>query len=148
MVVELTEVTLTTDGGCWPNPGPGAWAYILRCGESYKESVGVVIGTTNNRMEMQAIIEGLKALKRPCHVKVISDSNICTNLINGRGKKPSKRANQDLVRAIIDLMQIHAVYAEWIKGHNGNVDNERCDTLAMQAIRALPSSLKLNQFNS
>ena len=131
---DLPLVTLTTDGGCVPNPGRGGWAFVLRFGSAYKEVSGRVEQTTNNRMELLAVIRGLEALKRPCAVLVRTDSEMCRHLLNGTGKKPHKRANQDLVGQVVNLMQLHKVKAIWLRGHSGDVDNERCDELARQAI--------------
>lgn len=130
----MKTVTITTDGACVPNPGKGAWAAILRCGQAVKEIAGFEMMTTNNRMEMVAVAEALDALKSPCNVLVRSDSMIVVNLLNGRGKKPSKRANQDLVQRVIKAMQPHAIQAVWVKGHAGDPDNERCDQLAAQLV--------------
>lgn len=131
----MKAVTITTDGACVPNPGKGAWAAILRCGQAVKEIAGLEPTiTTNNRVELLAVAQALEALKSPCNVLVRSDSMIVVNLLNGRGKKASKRANQDLVQRVIKAMQPHAVRAVWIKGHNGDPDNERCDQLAAQLV--------------
>lgn len=129
----LPSVTLTTDGACRPNPGRGAWAYVLRFGTAYKEQAGCSPHgeiTTNNRMELTAILEGLSALKKPCSVTVRTDSSSCLGLLNGTGMKPHKRDNQDLVQAILKAMKPHAITAVWVRGHNGDQDNERCDRLA------------------
>ena len=129
----LPTVTLTTDGACNPNPGCGGWAYVLRFGSAYKEASGGDRETTNNRMEMIAVIEGLKALKRPCSVVVRTDSEINRHILNRTGKKPHKRANQDLVNEMLRQMEIHTIRAIWIRGHSGDADNERCDELAVYA---------------
>lgn len=134
----LPLVMLTTDGACVPNPGHGAWAYALRFGNTYKELSGYSSPSTNNRMEMQAVIEGLKALKRPARVNLKTDSMILVHLINGTGKKAHKRANQDLVQEIVILLGLHKVSAEWVKGHNGDLDNERCDFLCELVLASRP----------
>ena len=126
----MKQVTITTDGACVPNPGKGAWAAVLRYGQAVKEIAGFEPQTTNNRMELLAVAQALEALKGPCNVLVRSDSMIVVNLLNGRGKKPSKRANQDLVQRVIAAMQPHQVSSVWVRGHNGDPDNERCDQLA------------------
>lgn len=132
----LPSVTIYTDGGCHPNPGFGGWAAILRCGKAYKEICGSEPDTTNNRMEMRAVIEALDALREPCRVTVYSDSKlIVVPLLNGTGKPAHKRKNQDLVQEILRAMRPHQVSAEWVRGHNGNPDNERCDQLAAEMIR-------------
>lgn len=137
----LPLVTLATDGACQPNPGVGAWAYVLRFGTAYKELSGLAsTETTNNRMEMQAIVEGLRAIKRPCRVVVRTDSAVCLGVLNGTGKKPGKRKNPDLVQAMLEAMQPHVVTGVLIKGHSGDIDNERCDRLAVGAIRAATAS--------
>lgn len=131
MLPQLTKnVTITTDGGCVPNPGKGGWAAILRYGERTKEISGGEENTTNNRMEMIAVIEALQCLKEPCRVTLRTDSMILVNLLNRTGKAAAKRANQDLVKRIVDLMNVHEITAQWVQGHNGDPDNERCDQLA------------------
>lgn len=130
----MKAVTITTDGACVPNPGKGAWAAILRCGQAVKEIAGFEMQTTNNRMELLAVAQALEALKSPCNVLVRSDSMIVVNLLNGYGKKASKRANQDLVQRVIKAMQPHQIRSVWVKGHNGDPDNERCDQLAAQLV--------------
>jgi ribonuclease HI len=127
----LPAVTLTTDGGCVPNPGRGAWAAVLRSPGSsqVRELSGAAEQTTNNRMEMTAVIEGLRALTRRAAVTVRTDSMINIGLINGTGMKPSKRANQDLVLALLAEVRKHDCRAVWVKGHAGDADNERCDAL-------------------
>lgn len=132
----LPEVQLWADGSCLMNPGgAGGWAYVLKTPiGSRKEGSGFIPApTTNNRAEWMAIIEGLKALKKKCRVIIITDSMICVQAINGVGKKLHKRANQDLVQEAIKLASKHAVKAEWVKGHSGVADNERCDHLAFSA---------------
>lgn len=122
----LVQVSLFVDGSCLGNPGPGGWAAILQCGEHEKELVGGADQTTNNRMELTAVIEGLKALKRRCQVTVVTDSQyVATLLNNGRAK-----ANLDLVQQLHQLAQQHAVTVEQIRGHSGHALNERCDRLA------------------
>ncbi len=134
------EVELFTDGACSGNPGPGGWGAILRFKGTEKELSGGEAETTNNRMEMTAVIEGLSALKRPCAVKIFSDSQY---VIKGatewlvqwkaRGwktadKKPVK--NEDLWRRLDELCSKHSVAWEWVKGHAGHPENERVDALA------------------
>lgn len=122
----LVQVSLFVDGSCLGNPGPGGWAAILQCGEHEKELVGGADQTTNNRMELTAVIEGLKALKRRCQVTVVTDSQyVATLLNNGRAK-----ANLDLVQQLHQLAQQHAITVEQIRGHSGHALNERCDRLA------------------
>ena len=137
----LPKVTIYTDGACVPNPGRGGYAAVLLSGKAVKEITGGHPQTTNNRMELSAVIAALEALKRPCDVTLHSDSMIVVNLLNGRGKKPSRRENQDLVQRIVQLMQTHTIGAVWVKGHNGDPMNERCDALAMAEIQKLDSQL-------
>lgn len=138
------EVIVFTDGACSGNPGPGGWGALLQWNGQEKELSGGAPDTTNNRMEMQAVIEALKALKKPCSVKIHSDSALIINTfkqnwINGwikRGWKKSNKKpveNQDLWKAMLTAMQPHDV--EWIKvkGHSGNIRNERVDMLAVEA---------------
>lgn len=133
-------VELFTDGACLGNPGPGGWGTLLRFNGTEKEMAGGENDTTNNRMEMQAVIEGLNALTRPCIVTVYTDSQYVqkgiTEWINGwkaRGwktasKKPVK--NADLWRALDEAQAKHHVTWQWVKGHSGHPENERVDDLA------------------
>jgi ribonuclease HI len=136
---QLPIVTLTTDGACVPNPGPGSWAFILRAPGSARvlEKADLMPDnpTTNNRAEMQAVIEGLRALTRRARVTIRTDSEINVGAINGTGKKAYKRANQDLVQALLVECRKHIVRAVWVKGHAGDPDNERCDQLCAEALR-------------
>ena len=142
----LAHVELYTDGACSGNPGPGGWAYILRHADSgsEKEASGGDPSTTNNRMELMAVIEGLKALDRPCRVDLYSDSQY---VVHGRRewmdewtKKGWKRGrnepvkNVDLWKTLDELRQIHQINYHWIRGHNEHPENERCDRLAVAAI--------------
>jgi ribonuclease HI len=139
----LKKVLLITDGACKGNPGPGGWACILRYGEHSKELYGFDPHTTNNRMELTAAIEGLRAIKERCAVKVVTDSNYLkdgiTKWIHGwkrRGwvtaeKKPV--INQDLWTTLDDLVQKHETEWVWTKGHASHADNNRCDELATEA---------------
>ena len=139
-----TIVHLFTDGACEHNPGRGGWAAVLRSGHSEKELSGGYAHTTNNRMELRAVIEGLKALKRPgLRVAVVSDSKYVTEpVIQGwletwaakqfrKGK--IMRENADLWLELRPLLQRHEVTFRWIKGHAGHPENERCDLLAVAA---------------
>ena len=120
------KVLIYVDGSCRGNPGPGGWAAVLQCGEREKELVGGEDQTTNNRMELTAVIEGLKALKRRCRVVVVTDSQYVATLLNG-GKA---KANLDLVQQLDELRRQHEVEVEQIRGHSGHPLNERCDRLA------------------
>lgn len=140
----MRKVTLITDGACVRNPGPGGWAFILRYGEHSKEGVGGEPDTTNNRMEIAAAIEGLKALKEPCEVLLISDSMYVINGLmkwrfgwrkKGWMRKPKKGLerpvlNADLWQQLDILADTHTIRGEWVPGHSGHADNERCDRLA------------------
>ena len=122
----LTQVSLFVDGSCLGNPGPGGWAAILQCGDHEKEAVGGANHTTNNRMELTAVIEGMKVLKRRCQVTVVTDSQYVASILNA-GKA---KANLDLVQQLRQLVQQHVVTVEQIRGHSGHALNERCDRLA------------------
>ena len=126
---KLPAVVLTTDGACEPNPGPGSWAFILRAPGSARvlEKADLMPDnpTTNNRAEMQAVIEGLRSLTRRADVTIRTDSLINVGVINGTGKKAHKRANQDLVQAIRAECSKHRIRAVWVRGHNGDPDNEK-----------------------
>jgi ribonuclease HI len=139
----MKAVTLVTDGSCLGNPGPGGWAAILRFGDDKKELWGSERETTNNRMEMTAVIEALSSLKEPCRVLVEIDSEYVKNGITKwmdawkrRGwrtasKQPVK--NKDLWQKLDEAVSRHQVRWEWVKGHAGHADNNRCDELARQA---------------
>ena len=137
-------VEIHADGSCLGNPGPGGWAAVLRFGEHRKELCGGFARTTNNRMEITAVLEGLRALSRPCRVTLYTDSQYVAKAITDRwvsnwqtngwktaGKKPVK--NRDLWMELAELLQIHKVDFRWLKGHAGNLENERCDELARTA---------------
>ncbi len=142
----MKQVQLITDGACSGNPGPGGWAYILRYGTHTREASGSEPDTTNNRMELRAAIEGLEALKEPCEVEVITDSeyvkNGITKWIHGWKRNGWKTAskkpvvNQDLWNELDQLASRHRIQWTWTKGHADHDDNNRCDELATQAARA------------
>lgn len=144
MPTSSNNVELFTDGACSGNPGPGGWGALLRYKSTEKELSGAEPDTTNNRMELMAAIEGLKAMKRACHVTLYTDSKYVlqgvTEWMDGwkaRGwktadKKPVK--NQDLWMALDEQVKRHTVKWEWVKGHNGHIENERVDELARMAI--------------
>lgn len=134
-------VEIFTDGACSGNPGAGGWGAILRYGDREKELCGGERETTNNRMELTAVIEALKALKEPCMIKVTTDSKyVCDSVSkgwarswqkNGWRKADKKTAlNSDLWQELLDLLDRHEVTFNWVKGHAGHPENERCDTLA------------------
>lgn len=132
----LPMVAITTDGSARPNPGLGAWACVLRFGTAYKELSGRSSGeTTNNLMEMTAVVEGLKHLKKPCRVQVRTDSKIAISWCrDGSFAKVKKQLRYPeafaLSREFARLAKIHTVTFQWVRGHNGDMDNERCDVLA------------------
>ena len=139
----MKNIELFTDGACSGNPGPGGWGAILRYNGIEKELCGGEESTTNNRMELTAVIEGLKALKETCNVSVCTDSKyVCDGMNLGwaegwrsRGwKKADKKPalNPDLWGELLDLTQKHRVTFNWIKGHAGHPENERCDKLAVR----------------
>ena len=136
------QVELFTDGACSGNPGPGGWGAILRFGTYEKELSGGEKHTTNNRMELTAVIEGLLALKEPCNVILTTDSKYVADGIgrgwaanwqkNGWRKADKKPAlNPDLWDELLRLCDIHTLSINWIKGHAGHTENERCDALAV-----------------
>ena len=137
---ELPEVEIFTDGACKGNPGPGGWGAILRFGDKERELSGGEAPTTNNRMELMAAIEALKALKRPCHVQLTTDSNYVrdgiTKWIHGwrrngwrtADKKPVK--NAELWQALMEAAEPHRIDWHWVRGHAGHPENERADALA------------------
>ncbi|NBI30140.1 ribonuclease HI [Chengkuizengella marina] len=142
----MKEVTIYTDGACSGNPGPGGWGAILLYGEHRKEISGGEPNTTNNRMELVAVIESLKQLKSPCKVKLHSDSAYIVNCFKQgwidnwkrNGWKNSKKQpveNQDLWKTLDGLMKIHDVEYIKVKGHSDNELNNRCDFLAVQAAK-------------
>ncbi|MBQ5823479.1 MAG: ribonuclease HI [Clostridia bacterium] len=139
---ELKHVEIFADGACSGNPGPGGWGTILRCNGKEKELSGGARDTTNNRMEITAVLEGLRALKFACKVTVTTDSQYVYNSItkgwaeswrkNGWIKKDKKPAlNADLWEELLNEIAKHKVTFVWIKGHNGHSENERCDALAV-----------------
>ena len=144
---ELPRVEIATDGACKGNPGPGGWGALIRMGAHEKELSGGEPLTTNNRMELLAAIRSLQALTRPCRVSLSTDSNYVrdgiTKWVHGwqkngwrtAGKQPVK--NEELWRALLDAAAPHIVEWKWVKGHNGDPDNERVDRLASAAAAAM-----------
>ena len=135
-------IEMFTDGACSGNPGPGGWGAILRFGEHEKELSGGEDMTTNNRMELTAVIKALSALKEPCIVKITTDSKYVVDGIekgwaqswkqNGWRKADKKPAlNAELWDELLNLLSVHEVQFNWVKGHAGHPENERCDRLAI-----------------
>lgn len=144
----LKYVEIFTDGACSGNPGPGGWGAILRYEGREKELSGGEKETTNNRMELTAAIEALSALKEPCKVRLVTDSKYLADGIakgwaaswqkNGWRKADKKPAlNPDLWEKLLELLKIHDVTIEWVKGHAGHPENERCDELAANYYKSL-----------
>ncbi len=140
---DMKKVEIYTDGACSGNPGAGGWGTILVYNGHEKELSGGESDTTNNRMEMRAVIEGLKALKEPCEVTLTSDSQyVCNAITKGWAKSWKKNnwiksdktqaKNSDLWEEILKLLDIHKVNIVWVKGHDGHPYNERCDKLAVE----------------
>jgi len=146
----MKEITIHTDGACSGNPGIGGWAAILSYKSEQKAVSGGADHTTNNRMEIQAAIEGLQTLKSPCRVTIYTDSSYLRDGIsnwihhwkkNGwktAAKKPVK--NQDLWKTLLSVSEKHQIKWCWLKGHNGNPLNEECDKLARQEIANIRNS--------
>lgn len=150
--MEEVQVVLYTDGACRGNPGPGGWAFVLDHPASGKrlEKAGGDPETTNNRMELLAVIEGLSVLKRPTSVEIVSDSTYVLNGLsqwmagwkkNGWQRKEKNRLvavkNVDLWQRLDELAAVHRLKFTKIKGHSGHPENERCDTLAVEAAIAV-----------
>jgi ribonuclease HI len=136
---DLPEVIIYTDGACDPNPGPGGWAALLRFGDHEKELTGANPDTTNNRMELQAVIAALDALKRPCRVRLHTDSEYVQKgvtewMARWKAKGWKKVANRDLWEALDASQQRHQIEWEWVRGHAGDPLNERVDRLAVSMI--------------
>ena len=145
----MKKIDLYTDGACSGNPGPGGWAVLLRYGRHEREVAGGVAATTNNRMELQAVIEGLKALKGRCSVTIHTDSKYVmdgvTKYLQGWKMKGWKTAdkkdvkNIDLWQQLDEILPRHRIDWIWVKGHAGHVENERVDRLARLHVPAVIS---------
>jgi ribonuclease HI len=142
------NVEIFTDGACSGNPGPGGYGAILRAMGKERELSGGELNTTNNRMELTAVIEALSALKYPCNVTVTTDSRyVCDGINKGWAKGWKRRGwkkadnkpalNADLWEKLLALIDIHRVTFIWVKGHDGHPENERCDELAREGIKHL-----------
>src|SRR5262245_12768360 len=146
MSADLPHVELYTDGACSGNPGPGGWAFILKHPGSLKEKVetGGEARTTNNRMELMSVIQGLHALDRPCRVDLYSDSQYVVRGLRewldqwkSKGWKRGRNSpvkNIELWKQLDDLRKKHDLNYHWVRGHNDHPENERCDRLAVEAI--------------
>jgi len=138
-------VEIFADGACSGNPGPGGYGAILKYGKTVKEISGYELQTTNNRMEMTGVIEALRLIKRPCRIRVLTDSSYVVKgmsewvprWIKKNWMTASKKPvlNRNLWETLIELSQPHEIRWEWIRGHAGHKENERCDRLAREAIR-------------
>jgi ribonuclease HI len=158
LVERMKKVVIHSDGGCHGNPGPGGWAAVLEFGQNKRELSGGAPATTNNRMELQAAIEALNALKEPCEVEFYTDSEYVKNGVsewlshwkrNGwrtKSKKPVK--NEDLWRALDSSVAQHKVAWHWLKGHAGHSGNERCDQLANEEIAKIKKMFNSEQLKS
>lgn len=140
----MKHVLLYTDGACSGNPGPGGWGAVLVYGDARREISGGEAKTTNNRMELTGVIRAFQCLKEPCEVTLCSDSKyVIDGLSKGWAKGWRKRGwiksdkkpalNPDLWAELLDLTVPHTLHYQWIKGHAGHPENERCDTLAVAA---------------
>ncbi|MBT0669468.1 ribonuclease HI [Novosphingobium profundi] len=143
----MKQIEIFTDGACKGNPGPGGWGVLLRMGEHEKEMAGSEAQTTNNRMEMTAVIKALEALNQPCEITLYTDSKYVidgiTKWVFGWQKKgwvnASRQpvANADLWREMLAAAKPHKVTWQWVRGHNGHAENERVDQLASDAAKAI-----------
>ena len=150
MTNQKPQVTIYTDGGSKPNPGPGGWAALLIYGDVERELSGGAAKTTNNQMELTAVIKGLEALKQPCHVVLYTDSKYVlegiTKWIHGwkrngwRTASKSPVKNGELWQRLDQAAARHSIEWRWVKGHSGDAGNERADQLANQGIDELQRS--------
>lgn len=146
----MQQVTIYSDGACKGNPGPGGWGAVLVAGTHEKELFGGEPNTTNNRMELTAVIEALKALKRPCRIDVYTDSQYVQKGISewvkgwkARGWKTAERKpvkNADLWQTLDELANGHEVVWHWVRGHNGHPGNERADALANRGVTTISAA--------
>lgn len=139
----MKQIEIFTDGACSGNPGPGGWGAVMRYKQYEKELSGGEAETTNNRMEMTALIRALQSLKEPCEITLCSDSKyVIDGLEKGwakgwraRGWRKSDKSpalNSDLWAQLLELTEQHVIHYKWIKGHAGHPENERCDRLAVE----------------
>lgn len=151
-------VEIWTDGACLGNPGPGGWGVLMRWNGHSKEASGGEVHTTNNRMELMAAIEALALLKKPCHVKLVTDSKYVKDGITQwipkwrqnqwrtSNKKPVK--NLDLWHRLDELVSKHQIEWAWVKGHSGHPENERVDDLAREAATLMAKNMNENINNN
>lgn len=152
---EKPFVEIFTDGACSGNPGVGGYGIILRSGDREKELSGCELHTTNNRMELTAVIRAIEALRTPCRINIFTDSNYVvkgmTSWIslwlknNWRNSQKQQVVNKDLWIRLLQLSQLHDIQWEWIRGHNEHTENERCDQLAKSAIKKCRKELMRGQ---
>ena len=144
----MKEIKIYTDGACSKNPGPGGWGAVLIYKSHRKEISGADAQTTNNRMELTAVIKALECLKEKCKIELFTDSKyVCDSIIKGwaeswrnnNWKKSDKKPaiNADLWEILLNLISKHDITFNWVKGHAGNTENERCDGLATSEIKRL-----------
>ena len=143
----MKQITLFSDGSSLGNPGPGGFGTILRYGTNEKIIRGGEPHTTNNRMELRGVIEGLKALKEPCNVTIVSDSSYVIKGINewleGWVKRNfAKVKNPDLWREYLTVSAPHRIRGEWVRGHDGHPENEQCDQIAREEAEKFKEGLK------
>lgn len=153
---DLKHVNIHTDGACLGNPGPGGYGVVLQFGEHRRELSAGYRRTTNNRMEILAAVAGLRALKERCQVSLISDSEYLVQMMTQgwpgrwrasgwRRSNKEKALNPDLWDELLQLCERHDVTFQWVKGHAGHTENERCDQLALQAARQEPTRLLVDE---
>lgn len=147
----MKTVTIYTDGACSGNPGPGGYGLILEYKTTRKEFGGYAEHTTNSKMELTAVLDGLERLKEPCEVNVVTDSNYVCTVISGidawtkvkdgttefRTRSGAKCANPDLLQRFVNARNKgHVIRYQWVKGHDGHPENERCDAIARAQIQS------------
>jgi ribonuclease HI len=144
-IIKKPYVEIFADGACSGNPGAGGYGIVLRSGRKEKELSGCDPMTTNNRMELTAVIKALEALKRPCRVKVVTDSNYVVQGMrswifrwlknNWKNAQKQEVINRDLWERLLSFSSLHEIEWKWIKGHDGFPENERCDRIARREIK-------------
>lgn len=148
----MKKIEIFTDGACSGNPGPGGWGAMLKYNSYTKKISGAEINTTNNRMELTALIKSLEMLKEPCEIIVCTDSKyLCDGITKGWAEKWRKNGwkksdnkpalNSDLWEKLLNLLSSHKADFIWVKGHNGHPENEICDKLATNAIKNLKHTI-------